>query len=278
MRISLLGAPTNLGNRPYESDGTGRRTTELPARLRTAGVVQRLGARDLGDVAAAPYRDFVRPPGGIRNEDLVEAHVRAIAHALAPVDDFSLVLAGDCSTLLGCLLALKRRGKAPALVYFDAHDDFNTPEISETGGAAGMDLALATGRGDTPLARLDPAAPLVREEDVLAVGLRDGSLDAFPIRRAATTHEITEWVGDREFFVHVDADVLDPEVMPWVDSPEAGGLRPEELTSMLAGLLAKPGALGLELTIYDPRDDADGRGARLLVDILANAFDRAGGA
>jgi hypothetical protein len=28
----------------------------------------------------------------------------------------------------------------------------------------------------------------------------------------------------------------------------------------------------MELTIYDPRDDHDGRGAKLLVDILANAF------
>jgi len=41
-----------------------------------AGGGRRLGARDLGDVAAVPYRDFVRPPGGIRNEDLVIDHVR----------------------------------------------------------------------------------------------------------------------------------------------------------------------------------------------------------
>ena len=77
--MNVLTAPTSLGNRPYESDGTARWTDRGPGRLRELGLVERLRARDLGDVAAAPYRDYIRPPGGIRNEDLVLAHIRAIA-------------------------------------------------------------------------------------------------------------------------------------------------------------------------------------------------------
>ena len=134
-----------------------------------------------------------------------------------------------------------------------------------------MDLALATGRGDSPLARLDPRGPLLRDEDIITVGVRD-EYRAGIVRSADSAAEIIEWLGDREFFIHIDADVLDPAVMPWVDSPEPGGLQPDELTAILSALLAKPGALGMELTIYDPRDDHDGRGAQLLTDILANAF------
>jgi len=259
----LLTAPTSLGNRPYESDGTARHTDRGPARLRERGVVKRLGAHDLGDVPAAAYRDFVRPRGGVRNENLVAEHTRAIAAALAPADDFTLILGGDCSTLLGCLQGLRPRG----LVFLDGHSDFGTPATSQTGGVAGMDLALVTGRGDTPLAQR-----LVRDEDVIAYGFRDGDVDGSRIRVARDADEVVASVGDEAFFIHVDADVLDPRYMPFVDSPEPGGLTPEELTSLLARLVAHPRAVGMELTIYDPRDDRDGRGAELLVHILEDAL------
>ena len=259
MTLHLLTAPTSLGNRPYESDGTARHTDRGPARLRERGVVERLGAIDLGDVAAQPYRDFVRPRGGVRNEDLVADHVRRIARAI-PGDAFTLVLGGDCSTLPGCLDALRPAG----LVFIDGHTDFNTPATSSTGGVAGMDLALVTGRGNTPLAHR-----YIEDERVVTVGVRDGEM---PFRRAQTADEVLAQVGDGDFFIHVDADVLDPSYMPFVDSPEPDGMTPDELVALLAPLVRHPRARGMELTIYDPRDDHDGRGAELLVSILERSF------
>ncbi|HEY0591332.1 MAG TPA: arginase family protein, partial [Thermoanaerobaculia bacterium] len=259
--LAILGAPTNLGNRPYEVDGTARQTTGLPRRLREAGVVRRLGARDLGDVAAAPYRDYVFVPGTIRNEDLVHAHARSIADAVAAHDGFTLVLGGDCSTILGCLAGLRRSRNDLAVVYFDAHDDFNTLATTITGAVAGMDLAIATGRVETPLARLDRRGTLLRDEDVVTVGVRERVVEDTPFRNASTAEGILAALGDREFFIHVDADVLDPAFMPWVDSPTPGGLHPDDLASMLRALLALPGAAGMELTIYDPRNDREGKGA-----------------
>lgn len=261
--MNILTAPTNLGNRPYESDGTARHTDRGPARLRERGIVERLRARDLGDVAAAPYRDFVRPPGSVRNEGRIADHTRAIAAALRSAEGFTLIVGGDCSTLMGCV-----EGLAPqALVYLDGHSDFNTPASSVTGGAAGMDLALVTGRGETPLARR-----LLRDEDVIAYGIRDGDVAGSKIRVARDAGEVLAFPSDRSFFIHVDADVLDPAYMPFVDSPEPGGLTPDELSSLLGRLAAHPRAVGMELTIYDPRDDHDARGAELLVSILETAL------
>jgi arginase len=135
-----------------------------------------------------------------------------------------------------------------------------------------MDLALATGRGTSELARLRGARPLVRDEHVVAVGVRDGDFGDSAIRTAETADEILALLGDREFFVHVDADVLDPRFMPFVDSPEPGGLDPDRLVALLAPLVRHPRAAGMELTIYDPRRDHDGRGAALLADILERAL------
>jgi arginase len=269
--MNILSAPTSLGNRPYESDGTARWTHLGPRRLLDQQLASRLHAREIGEVNAPAYRDFTRPRGGVRNEDLVLSHVRAIASALVPHSGFSLILGGDCSVLLGSLLGLSR-GRQLGLVYVDGHSDFGTEETSESGGVAGMDLALATGRGRSELARLRAEGPLVRDEHVVTVGVRDGSFAGSDIRSASSASEVMERIGDREFFIHVDADVLDPSFMPFVDSPAPGGLHPDELTSLLAPLVRHPRAVGMELTIYDPRDDHDGRGAALLADILVRAF------
>jgi len=269
--MNFLTAPTALGNRPYESDGTARWTDRGPALLREQNIAQRLGARDLGDVAAAPYRDFVRPHGGIRNENLVLDHVRAVAHKLESHDGFSLILGGDCSVLLGSLLGLSR-GRDLGLVFIDGHTDFNTIETTQTGAVAGMDLALATGRGDSELARLRGARPLVRDEDVVTIGIRDGDFGDAEIATATSAVEVLAHLRTRPFFIHVDVDVLDPEHMPFVDSPEPGGLHPDELVALLAPLVRHPRAVGMELTIYDPRRDEDRRGAALLAQIVERAF------
>ena len=256
--MNILTAPTSLGNRPYESDGTARWTHLGPGKLREQGIVTRLHARDLGDVPAAPYRDFAHTR--VRNEDLIAGHVAGIARVLENERDFTLVLGGDCSVLLGCL-------RGDGLVYIDAHTDFNTPATSQTGAVAGMDLALATGRGDSTLSR-----PLVRDENVVAIGIRDGNFGDANIRTARTGGEALDHLAGRDFFVHVDVDVIDPKFMPFVDSPEPGGLDPDTLVSILAPLVHHPRATGMELTIYDPRHDHDGRGAALLADILERAF------
>ncbi|HEX7833293.1 MAG TPA: arginase family protein, partial [Thermoanaerobaculia bacterium] len=242
--MNILTAPTALGNRPYESDGTARHTDRGPARLREHGVVEKLRARDLGDIPAASYRDFVRPRGGVRNEDLVFDHVRAIARRIETSDDFTLILGGDCSVLLGALLGLRARHDDLGLVFIDGHSDFGTPVTSSTGGVAGMDLALAVGRGDTPLARLRDDGPLVREENVVAVGIRDGDFRGSKIRSANDATDVLAKLGDRPFFVHVDADVLDPEVMPFVDSPEPDGWSADALVALLQPLVRHPRAVG----------------------------------
>ena len=271
--MNFLSAPTSLGNRPYEHDGTARLTTLGPQRLREHHLVQRLGAKDLGDVPAAGYRDFVRPPRGIRNEDLIAAHTRSIAQSLEKQEGFALIAGGDCSVLLGSLLGLER-GRDIGLVYLDAHSDFGTEETSETGGVAGMVLAQVVGRGQSPLAHLKGDRPLVREENVVAIGVREtgSDFDQSNIRIAATADETLEILKGRDFFIHVDADVIDPRHMPFVDSPTPDGLSPDDLVEMLRPLVRHPQAIGLELTIYDPRDDKDGRGARMLVDVLSRAF------
>jgi arginase len=285
-RIAVVGAPSSIGIRPYD-DGFERHLNRAPAVLRERGLIGRLGAIDLGDVAPPPYRDFVRPDGRARNEAQVLAYTRALAERVAAAKSgrFCLVLGGDCSIVLGCLQGAKRKaGDAIGLVYVDAHADFATLAESRTGSVASMCLGLAVGRGDTPLARLGGSAPLVDARHVAVIGRRDEAaaltdprvldlpdsvLQSLPGDEvaAAALHRVAA-PDVRGFWIQVDADVINPLAMPAVDSPEPGGLTHGELSRLLAPIVRHPKALGLSLTIYDPALDPDRSCARRLVNVL----------
>lgn len=294
--IAIVGAPSSIGIRPYD-DGGIRRLDRAPQVLREQGLHARLPARDWGDVAPPPYRDLERPPGRARNEEGVEAYSRGLAARVAAAADdgaFVLLLGGDCSILLGALLGV-RRDAPVGLAYVDAHADFATPQESLTGSVASMDLALAVGRGESPLAHLAGAEPLVRADDVVLIGRRDhaegwyghdalsasGVLDLphDTVRelgpdgtaRAALQRLTRQGLGG--FWIHVDADVLDPSVMPAVDSPIGDGLGLDELGDLLAPLVRDSRALGLQLTIYDPSLDPERTGAGRLAALLERALD-----
>jgi arginase len=296
-RIALIGAPSSIGIKPYE-DGRARWLDRAPGILRSLGLAARLGAEDAGDVNPPAYRDFERLPGRVRNENEVATYSRSLATRVAEAAGrgrFPLVLGGDCSVVLGCCLGLKMAGAAPlGLVYADGHADFATPSESRTGSAASMCLGLAVGRGETALSRLGGAEPLVPAENVALVGRRDfnepwygqqalapaGVLDLpGPALRdggpGPIAARVLERVGRPDlsgFWVHVDADVLDESVMAAVDSPATGGPGIDDLAALLAPLARHPRALGMELTIYDPRLDPDLACARRLVELLVKVL------
>jgi arginase len=313
-RVAVLGAPSSIGLRPHDKTGAPQEVNRAPGTLRDLGVVERLDATDLGDVLPPPYVDFERAPGKARNEAGVATYSRALADRVAAgLDDdrFVVVIGGDCSIVLGCLLGASRAGRGTVpdpsrigLAYVDGHADFASPEESMTGSVASMGLALAAGRGDTPLARVAGPVPLVRGGDVALIGRRDqgqwyghealavsGILDlpwaaiapdgtaVRPTALAETASAILDRVAASDlsgFWIHVDADVLNPEVMPAVGSPEPGGPDIDELAALLALLVDHPKALGVALSLYDPSLDPDRSSGARLVELLAKSL-RGGG-
>ena len=198
--------------------------------------------------------------------------------------EFPVVLGGDCSIILGPLLAQKRRGRY-GLLFIDGHADFYNPEANPNGEAASMDLALATGRGPDILANIEGRGPLVSDEtrlcSVTAMQRRSSRTEVSPFPRSCkrsicvgsavtashdrTRRRLTPYArtgADGGFWMHVDADVLDDAIMPAVDYRLPDGLSWEELTTVLRIAIASNGVVGLDVTIYNPKLDPDGAGAR----------------
>ena len=297
--VDIVGAPSNLGLRPLRP-GHIPGARRAPGVLRAHRVVERLGARDRGDVEAPVYDPSTDPASGYRNGANLAAYTPRLADRIgASIDDgrFALVLGGDCSVLLGGALALKRRGRY-GLLFIDGHSDFYFTRKPRAMTAAGMDLALATGHGPNVLAGIEGLKPYIREDDTVVLAYRDfGTPDEVETERflgaAFERHPIEDarakGIGAsmrdalrrlesqdlRGFWIHVDVDVLDPKLMPAVDSLDPGGLTFEELEEILAIALASPRVAGMELDIYDPDLDPDGHLAEKLVALLENSFVRA---
>jgi arginase len=157
-----------------------------------------------------------------------------------------------------------------------------------------MCLALAVGRGNSMLARLAGATPLVNPEDVALVGRRDASEPSYghaALSRSAILDlpDAEYWNGGADkiatavlmrlgraevdgFWIHLDADLLDPSVMPAVDSPEPGGPGFDELAVLLAPLIAHPKSMGMQITLYDPSLDPERTSAKGLVGMFERVF------
>ena len=74
--------------------------------------------------------------------------------------------------------------------------------------------------------------------------------------------------GPEGFLVHLDVDVLDEAVMPAVDYRLPDGLTWDELATVLRAAVATGHVAGLDIAIFNPTLDRDGRIARALVDTL----------
>jgi arginase len=288
-RYAIIEAPSNLGLKP-----TG--VEKLPYRLLHNGLAERLNARRAGRVEAPPY-SFDRDPDTLTlNAGAIAAWSPRLADAVEAVLDageFPVVLGGDCSILLGPALALRRRGRY-GLLFIDGHADFYQPEANPNGEAASMDLAFATGRGPALLTDLEGRGPLMREDDAFAFGFRDADeqaeydsqplpeslrhLDLQAVRRmgiqaaAAMAVEHVTRDGLDGFFIHFDADSLDDAIMPAVDYRLPGGLSWDELKTILQIALGSGKAVGIEVTVYNPKLDEGGAAGRKLTAVLAEAL------
>jgi arginase len=294
-KYAIVEAASALGHVP-EHRGVER----APGVLLGFGLADGLEARRAGRVAAEGYSPVRDPETGITNPRALRSYSSVLADAVAEVLDageFPIVLGGDCSIVLGAMLALRRRGRY-GLLYIDGDADFYQPEANPLDGAAASasDLAFATGRGPDVVCDLEQRRPLVRDDDVVVFACRDAAdrdrrncqplPDAMPVidrdrvrqlgaaaaARDAVAHLTRDHGPDGGFWIHVDADVLDETVMQAVDDPRPNGLSCDELIVALRTAIASGRAVGLQVAIYNPDFDPSGSNGRALATTIHNAL------
>ena len=284
-RTTIFGVPIDCVGEPVG-------TTRTPGVLRSNGVVEWLGARDLGDLDVMLGPAVRDPDTGIVGSDSVLDLTRTVRAATADALDAegTLVILGGCCTLaVGAMAGVRDRFPDAGLVYLDGHLDLYDGRTSPGGEAADMPMAVALGVGPQAWVDAVGGTAIVLPSDVALLGFRDleeaashGSVTpadlpgmtaidgpAVHARGArAVAEDAIEAVGHgRRFFVFIDVDVLDPSELV-VDAPVPNGLRWEQLTELAGKLVGDPACLGIALACYNPDLDADGSGATRIVSFL----------
>ena len=278
--VSIVSFNSNLGliePAPGKEPGVKK----LPEWLRKFGFFDLVDHQEEIGLEPPPYSMYLDPVSDMRNTDSIAAYAKQQALIIQDVisrKHFALVLGGDCSIIIGNALALKQLGDY-RLFFIDGHTDFMWPSLSSTHGVAGMDLAIVTGYGHDKLSNIHQMAPYFKEQNVWCVGNREYDInyiaaientaihyyDLNTLRQSGIPDCISSFFASLAsgpadgFWVHLDVDVLDPLIMPAVDSPDPGGLSYPELNMILESLLSHPQCSGLEITILDPDRDPDGK-------------------
>ena len=268
-RIAVIGVPTALGGHLSGMEAT-------PAGLRELGLLDRLRARpglagvevrDAGDVAIEPgFRPDPDPRARNRAAicEFLPRERDLIAGVLADGDPRLLIVGGDCTAHAGAMAGFRhaRPDRRLAIAWFDAHGDFNTPDVTPSGNVWGMPFAMLCGRGDPDLVAAADGPSVMEQDAALFGGQVLDEQESRTLAASRITHfgagmlgtaggraAVEGWarmVGSRVEGVYIafDMDCLDGAAGWAVTMPEPDGLALETAEAAIAMLAASMPVVG----------------------------------
>ena len=257
MRVQILAVPYDSGRRDVRM-GRG------PARLLERGL-EAVWTAHGHHVATEWIEVHTADAGDVRTSFDLYAALAARVRAAHADNRFPFVIAGNCGVTIGALAGLS--DVRAAVVWFDAHGDFNTPETSTSGFLDGMALAILTGRCWRPLAESIPGFSPVPETRVALVGVRELDAPEADALAASGVHRVGVNVtaladlfpDATAAWLHVDLDVLDAAEGRANQFATTGGLTVSQLLETITRLATRLSIVGASFTSYDPAADGDGR-------------------
>jgi arginase len=300
------GAQIDMIGVPFDGMGRSPGQAGAPEALRAAELPTVFGL----DVVMEP--DLVLPGAvaqraagsGLLNErallQVVDALYRRVRSSLS-AGRFPFVYGADCSVLLAAVPALRDIAGRSGLVFVDGQEDATPMDLSMSGEAANMEIALLLGlTGEqaprslrdrlpalTPgaLAMLGPRDHLFRQAANVPtvadrVWLRSADqIAADPARYARLAVERVAAHGAR-WWLHIDFDVLARGEFTACGAPGevtlADGLTWRQLTEAGLSAVRSGGCAGWSISIYNPDLDPDRSAARRIVEFVARIAPSAG--
>jgi arginase len=293
--VGLIGAPTDVG--------AGRRGASMgPEALRVAGLdksLRRLGriVIDRGNVSGPINPESARA-GGYRHLEQVAAWCRGVRDAVydsLQAGETPILMGGDHSLAIGSIAAVARHcseaGRTLAMLWLDAHADFNVASSSPSGNVHGMPVAVVCGHGPPELTSLGSSVPMLRADHVVQIGIRsvdetekrlvvESGLVVYDMRRIdelrmrTAMEQALAYVAARGAHLHVsfDVDFLDPGIAPGVPSTVPGGPTYRE-AQLCMEMIHDSGLMrSLDIMELNPAFDEGNRTAELCVELVESLF------
>lgn len=297
--VSLIGVPTDVG--------AGVRGCSMgPQALRVADIVQALdglgvAVHDCGDLHG-PNNPWQGAVDGFRhftevvqwNTTLHDAFLQALNNKHIPI-----MLGGDHCLAMGSISAVARhcqaQNKKLRVLWFDAHADFNTADITPSGNIHGMPVACLCGYGHKDLVGIggfSAESPALAAQDVYQIGIRsvdagekrlvhEAGIEVFDMRyidehgmRTVMTQALVGLDTNTHLHVSLDLDFIDPSIAPGVGTRVRGGPSYRE-AQLCMEMVADSGLLAsLDIVEVNPALDVQNQTAELAVDLVESLFGK----
>ena len=257
--ITIIYSPYHVGLRDH-------RVGDGPNRIRQMGVVEQLEKLHVKVTIQElpPVDDFEGEIG--RSFEILRRTSKAVSDARAN-HSFPLILSGNCMASVGvaCGLGIRDLG----FIYFDAHDDMDTPSTNTNGYFDAMGLSMLAGKSWHNLTNTIPGYSPMKYDKMVYCGLRDIDESQKQTVRDAKAEviwgetgkkvdfagELTKRLSRRDFspaLVHLDLDVLD-ETLGKVNGYESpGGLLEEDLQQCMDLVPRKATPTSLTVCSFNP--------------------------
>ena len=144
-RVDVVGVPMDLGadRRGVDMGPSAIRYARLKESLEKLGVA----VTDHGNLSVPVPESATIDEANAKYFPIIQAVCDELAELVQRIvgeGGFPLVLGGDHSIAMGTISGIARaRGKAPGVIWVDAHGDINTPLTSPTGNVHGMPVHFA---------------------------------------------------------------------------------------------------------------------------------------
>ena len=292
----LIGAPTDVG-------AADRGASMGPEALRVAGLAAALRERELevldlgnlngpGNPWQPPHDGYRHLPQVVRWNELVHAAV----HGELRQGRLPVLLGGDHCLSIGSISAVARHCREQSrklrVLWLDAHADFNTSELSQSGNLHGMPLACLCGFGPPELTGVSGQTPAIEPSCVRQIGIRSvdpgekrfvhqQGLDVFDMRyidemgmRATMEQALAGLDRDTHLHVSFDVDFLDPEIAPGVGTRVPGGPTYREAQLCMEMIADTHRLASLDVVELNPAFDVHNKTAVLAVDLIESLFGK----
>jgi len=297
-KISIVGVPMDLG--------ADRRGVDMgPSALRYADLNEKLQALgyevdDLGDLdVIIPETRHFGDPHAKYLKEIADActHLANLVLEIHTDHRTPIVLGGDHSiavgTMSGMAESFRRQNAKIGLMWFDAHADFNTPQISPSGNVHGMPMAAIMGYGPIELTRIFGFSPKIQPERAVMIGIREVDPQERELVKSSGVRVFTMKEIDRRgigsvmdealsivtkdtdgFSVTLDADFLDPYESPGVATPVRGGADYREAHLAMEMVADTKKMVSFEIAEINPILDVHNKTAHFGMELILSAFGK----
>jgi arginase len=219
---------------------------------RQNSAVDLLKASGAADRFGAAWVDI--KPDFSASQNTVLSVNRALAETIKTnPNSIPVIFTLDCTNAIGAVAGLQDQN--PAVIWYDAHGDFNTPETSPSGFLGGMSLAMVAGRGNEML-REELGLKGIAEADIIISNARDldtlegEALHNSQIKRLPNFDDLlTVELPKKPIYIHLDFDVLDPEELSDLRFPVPGGTTLAQVIQTLERVKREGNLAGILLNV-----------------------------